>query len=795
MNLKQKSLISSLLLLATVALGNAQSTLTQLSQGPVRITNAQLALLPNPPVPLKKRVKKNEETEREREIKGDNPAAPAVASWPPVPTPIGNDLLVRPNAKVIGNGKQYVNREPNFSVGTSFSGPLGTESPYTPPDSTGDAGLTSIIAGANGRIKSYTRTGTTTAFSLNADPDVFFSPLGANLGISDPKVVFDRTTNRWFITAITTNADPGNKVVIAWSSIEDVNSASNVWTLVSFTPGTGGTGFSDYDTLGVDKNGIYIGINLFLTAGGINTLVCAVPKAALISGAATPITTFVTCTGGAGMWTPQPCTNDDPSATSAFVVGVDNAVFSLLKARRISFTAPTTFSSSADLSLTVPTTTFPRTVPIFGGQNADALDDRLFNARVFTDQNGNPFVLTSHNIRTTAAGVASSTGPVNGSRWYQIGNPFAGTITLSQSGTSVDSAGSKSLWIPSIAMNRQGHAFLGGSIASSTTSPGVGGTERLATDTAGLMTAPVTYVAGSGTFDLIGGTERWGDYSVTTIDPRDGQSFWTFQEYVSATNVWQVRVVKVLAPAPAVTSISPASVSQGFTGNIVVTGTNLFDGGSSFPDRLAATLGAGVTVNSIAWNSSTQATVNVSVAEAATVGTRTVALTNPDGQVSSLANGLTITQLVKNVSGSLTLSNYLGSSTSLPFTLELRNATTNAILQTVNLTGLGSGNTFAFTTTQLSGSYKLRVKAAKRFLGVVQNVTLSLSGASGISYTLTNGDVDGNNTVNNADYTLMRAVWGSLGNGPSNGADLNGDGSVGNLDFAILRANLGQSGQ
>lgn len=206
-------------------------------------------------------------------------------------------------------------------------------------------------------------------------------------------------------------------------------------------------------------------------------------------------------------------------------------------------------------------------------------------------------------------------------------------------------------------------------------------------------------------------------------------------------------------------------------------------------------MGAGVTVNSVTWNSATQATVNVTVAETATVGVRTVTATNPDGQSASLTNGLTITQLVKNVSGSLTLSNYIGSSASIPFTIELLNASTNAVIQTVNLTGLGAGNTFTFTTTQLSGSYKLRVKAAKRFLGVVNNVTLSLSGASGLSYTLTNGDVDGNNTVNNTDYTLMRSVWGSLGNGANDGADLNGDGTVGNLDFAILRANLGQSGQ
>ena len=53
------------------------------------------------------------------------------------------------------------------------------------------------------------------------------------------------------------------------------------------------------------------------------------------------------------------------------------------------------------------------------------------------------------------------------------------------------------------------------------------------------------YNLGSGT------PRRWGDYSQTVVDPTDNQTFWTFQEYTSAQNVWGVRVIQLKAPPPA----------------------------------------------------------------------------------------------------------------------------------------------------------------------------------------------------------------------------------------------------
>lgn len=85
---------------------------------------------------------------------------------------------------------------------------------------------------------------------------------------------------------------------------------------------------------------------------------------------------------------------------------------------------------------------------------------------------------------------------------------------------------------------------------------------------------------------------------------------------------------------PTVTAVTqvdrPAAttVPQNFSGNIKITGTN-------FQSTPAVSCGADITVNSVTVDSTTQLTVNITVAPAATVGSRAITITNPDtGNVS-----------------------------------------------------------------------------------------------------------------------------------------------------------------
>jgi hypothetical protein len=89
------------------------------------------------------------------------------------------------------------------------------------------------------------------------------------------------------------------------------------------------------------------------------------------------------------------------------------------------------------------------------------------------------------------------------------------------------------------------------------------------------------------------------------------------------------------------------------------------------------------------------------------------------------------------------------------------------------------------------------VKPSHRFLGkIVNNVSFSSSGVSGLTFTLKNGDVNGDNFISASDQLALRAAWGA--NAASSNwnpnADLNGDGNVGNSDFLIMRKNWGAAG-
>ncbi|MCW5942133.1 MAG: hypothetical protein KIS66_07865 [Fimbriimonadaceae bacterium] len=70
------------------------------------------------------------------------------------------------------------------------------------------------------------------------------------------------------------------------------------------------------------------------------------------------------------------------------------------------------------------------------------------------------------------------------------------------------------------------------------------------------------------------------------------------------------------------------------------------------------------------------------------------------------------------------------------------------------------------------------------------------TGAGSLVFSLINGDVNGDNSVNISDFLFLRAAFGSNSTSPNWNpmADLNMDGSVGIADFLVLRRNMGQSG-
>lgn len=593
---------------------------------------------------LKPKPKTNPEFEIEMPEKQVNPNAPDVSQWPP---------LSEEEAK-----KEIQQTDNPQTIGANFQGPKLSESGYLPPDTQGDVGPTQALIPANGRIKVYSKAGV--VGGLNSDLDVFFNSVRNGAGISDPHVRYDRLTQRWYVVAINVQSAP-NRIVIARSSGPTITNTAS-FTFFQFAANLPGAlnGFADYPTLGVDKNALYIGMNMFnaaLTAFiGCNGYV--INKANLNAGTLTTTGFTLFTNGGAtGPYTPQGVQNDDPTSTEGYFVGVDPYVYSSLCVMRV-INPGTTPSVSSNYSITVPTTGAPESAPQTGStKRLDALDDRLFAAELHKNKiTGAQTLWTAHNLEVNSSGVASSTGSRNGCRWYELTN-MTSTPSLLQSGTLYDPAASnpRYYWIPSVAMSGQGHMALGCSSAGLIYRPEAQVAGRYRTDASGTTQSPTLAQSSSTVYGVQSGTtQRWGDYSQTVVDPNDDMTMWTFQEYCDATNSWSVRAIQLIAPPPA--SPSASNITNIQTGqasvNIVITGTSVsnsefFDpgndvGGPGYANRIAASISGSVTVNSITFNSPTQVTLNISTV-GSPAGLKNITVTNPDGQSRTGNNLINVT--------------------------------------------------------------------------------------------------------------------------------------------------------
>src|SRR5574337_567816 len=423
-------------------------------------------------------------------------ASAAVSRWPPPGEPRRSDaspLLYTPQ-----------------TVGTSFLGPKLSESLFVPPDSIGAVGPSQVLVIANGRIKVFDKSGV--LGGLNVTTDTFFASV-RTASASDPHVRYDRLSGRWFVTMI--DVATVNRVLIA------VSSSSTITNTSSFT--------------------FFIGVNMFTSADAFRgTTGFVINKADLLVGTLT-VTPFRQLAGftcpSTGVDTPQGVNNDDPQATEGYFIGVDICTYSKLVLRRITNPGGTP-SISGNLTLTVPTTTWPIGQVASGSTHPlDALSDRLFAASIHTNAiTGAKTLWTAHNIEVNSSGVGTGGGGRNGARWYEIGN-LTTTPTLVQSGTLFDSAASNPLgyWIPSVAMSGQGHMAIASSVASAVSFAGIAASGRLRTDALGTIQAPTLAQAGGGSYNRHStSVQRWGDYSQVVVDPNDNQTMWTFQEYADA---------------------------------------------------------------------------------------------------------------------------------------------------------------------------------------------------------------------------------------------------------------------
>lgn len=150
------------------------------------------------------------------------------------------------------------------------------------------------------------------------------------------------------------------------------------------------------------------------------------------------------------------------------------------------------------------------------------------------------------------------------------------------------------------------------------------------------------------------------------------------------------------------------------------------------------------------------------------------------------------TLVVPEISGTVTLNDYVGDVTIQPVKIMFFSGDTQVYSKIVNLAADGS---YSFQGDLGPGTYTVKAKSPHWLTKSAGLVTIG-SVNTGLNFSLINGDIDGDDETGIGDYAVLSSSYNtSLGDpGFEANADLNGDDAIDIADYSILSANYGLIG-
>jgi hypothetical protein len=439
-----------------------------------------------------------------------------------------------------------------------------------PPDTDGDVGPNHYVEAVNSSFKVFDKNGNTLAGPTTYNS--LFAPLvgtpcsGQNDG--DPYVFYDPLADRWVISDFAFPSFPGNSF---WQCIAVSQTASPVaggWFLYALQVDPANPTFlGDYPKFAFWNNpqpggAYFLTVNLFsnfTTFNGVRAF--ALDRASMLAGGPTNAVAFTIPLAGLGdSYSLVPATfrtgDPPPAGRDEFLLAVDSPAtggVTLTQVKgwlfHVNFAGGSTlgigvnhspnslitvngfvdaFTSTAGFSI-VPQqgTTF----------KLDTLGDKIMTPVVYQNRNGTESLWASGTVCTDANCVGAT-----GIRWYQF-NVTGGTFPATPAQQQTWTNGGDGVWrfMPSIAVDSCGDTAIGYASSSGSMFPGIRYAGRLVTDPLNNLSQGEAIMF-SGTGSQTG--TRWGDYSMTTIDPADGLTFWHANEYYTVTSNfnWHTRI-------------------------------------------------------------------------------------------------------------------------------------------------------------------------------------------------------------------------------------------------------------
>ncbi len=438
--------------------------------------------------------------------------------------------------------------QPN-ATGINFDG-LGANG-FAPPDSDGKVGPSHFIEWINTNFAIYDKAGT--LLYGPAAGNTLFTSLGgacAAFNEGDPVVQYDPLADRWVLTQFVVGS-PAPAFSHQCVAVSKTGDPLGAYYLYDFPTDT--INFVDYPKWTTWSDAYYMTAHLFNAAGTafLGAMLYSFDRSSMLAGlpAAFQSVNLEPIGGIFGQLVADlDGLTPPPPGSPAYLFAPASPEWDGSAAPGLHFwTAASTWGGSPTLTVTsepdIATASYNTNlcgfsptgcIPQLGTtQLLDALTGQLMFRATYRRVGANESILVSHTVNALVP-------PANQAavRWYEIRTP--GTPTVFQQGTYAPTTANR--WVSSIAMDESGNVAAGYSISDATMFPSINITGRLASDPPGTLGSELSMFAGLGA--QTGGLNRWGDYTLMSVDPREGCSFWYVNQYQPATGSfnWKTRI-------------------------------------------------------------------------------------------------------------------------------------------------------------------------------------------------------------------------------------------------------------
>ena len=406
----------------------------------------------------------------------------------------------------------------------NFDGQISTS---YPPDPTGAAGLNYYVQAINSEYQIFTKTGGTVS---SGGPYTLGSIL-FNSNDGDPIVLYDKYADRWFIAEFKSS---GNKVLIGISKTPDPTGAYYTYQFTS-------PQFPDYLKFSIWADGYY------MTSNQTSQKVFVFERDSMLAGVAGSRSIYKTFSPPNGSSFFCPLTGDadgqlPPAGTPCPIFSYEDdnwggSYTDRINIYKMSVNWGTTPTATITLDSQLPVAAFD------ASYNSNWNDITQPNTTKKLDGIGGVFTFRAQYRRWTGYNsvvlnhvvIANPTTSIRGIRWYELRqNVTTGVWTVYQQGTY--SPDNQNRWCGSIAMDDNGSIGMAYAVSGSSVYPSIRYTGRESQDTLGKMTFK-EYEAATGN-SVQTSTNRFGDYSHTSLDPADGTILWHTGEYLKSNDIY-----------------------------------------------------------------------------------------------------------------------------------------------------------------------------------------------------------------------------------------------------------------